>query len=182
MLWNRTIPPKLMMKATILWCSMHISQTDVGAANYVPIILLSLKFYLDQIRRFLGQGTFGTVVEAYDQRRNKAVAIKIVRWQEEFRDAAMEELRVLATLQEYDETNDNRCIHFSECFDYRGHICIVTELLDESVMGFLEGNMFVPFPNDNIQSFARQLLTSAACKLQSQTNIQPHSLCPLQGC
>lgn len=41
---------------------------------------------------------------------------------------------------------------------------IVTDLLGMSVFDFLKGNNFAPFPNSQIQHFARQLLTSVACK------------------
>lgn len=113
--------------------------------------------------KMLGQGTFGKVVQARDRRRNELVAIKIIRSVQKYRDASRIELRVLATLKANDPENRNRCIHLRDCFDYRGHICIVMDLLGQSVFDFLKGNSFVPFPNSQIQSFARQLLTSVAC-------------------
>ncbi|KAL7920869.1 serine/threonine protein kinase, CMGC group [Trichoderma austrokoningii] len=115
-----------------------------------------------QIVRLLGQGTFGKVVEARDLKRNKPVAVKIIRSVQKYRDASRIELRVLATLKANDEENRNRCIHLRDCFDYRGHICIVMDLLGQSVFDFLKGNGFVPFPNSQIQNFARQLFTSVA--------------------
>jgi dual-specificity kinase len=39
------------------------------------------------------------------------------------------------------------------------------DLLGQSVFDFLKANSFVPFPNSQIQNFARQLFTSVACKL-----------------
>ncbi|GAP89773.1 putative CMGC CLK protein kinase [Rosellinia necatrix] len=114
------------------------------------------------IRKLLGQGTFGKVVEARDRRRNKLVAIKIIRAVQKYRDASRIELRVLQTLKANDSENRNRCIHLRDCFDFRGHICIVMDLLGSSVFDFLKSNNFVPFPNSQIQSFARQLLTSVA--------------------
>jgi dual-specificity kinase len=121
----------------------------------------------DQVTKLLGQGTFGKVVQAQDRKRNKLVAIKIIRSVQKYRDASRIELRVLATLKANDHENRNRCIHLRDCFDYRGHICIVMDLLGQSVFDFLKGNSFVPFPNSQIQSFARQLFTSVACKLSS---------------
>ncbi|KAJ8121598.1 hypothetical protein ONZ43_g1988 [Nemania bipapillata] len=115
-----------------------------------------------QIRKLLGQGTFGKVVEARDRKRGKLVAIKIIRAVQKYRDASRIELRVLQTLKANDPENRNRCIHLRDCFDFRGHICIVMDLLGSSVFDFLKGNNFVPFPNSQIQSFARQLLTSVA--------------------
>lgn len=92
------------------------------------------------------------------------MAIKIIRSVQKYRDASRIEMRVLATLKANDERNRNQCIHLRDCFDYRGHICIVTDLLGKSVFDFLNGNSFVPFPKSHIQHFARQLLTSVACK------------------
>ena len=83
---------------------------------------------------------------------------------QKYRDASRIELRVLSTLSQNDRENRNKCIHLRDCFDFRNHICIVTDLLGQSVFDFLKGNQFVPFPSSQIQSFARQLLTSVACK------------------
>lgn len=122
-------------------------------------------FGLDQMVKLLGQGTFGKVVQARDRSRNRPVAIKIIRSVQKYRDASRIELRVLATLKANDAENRNRCIHLRDCFDFRGHICIVMDLLGQSVFDFLKANSFVPFPNSQIQSFARQLFTSVACEL-----------------
>ncbi|KDN68298.1 hypothetical protein CSUB01_10438 [Colletotrichum sublineola] len=115
-----------------------------------------------QVVKLLGQGTFGKVVQARDRQRDKMVAIKITRATPKYRYASRIELRVLATLKENDSMNRHRCIHMRDCFDYRGHICIVTDLLGQSVFDFLKSNNFLPFPNSHIHSFARQLFSSVA--------------------
>ena len=115
----------------------------------------------------LGQGTFGKVVKAYDKKSRKYVAIKVIRSVQKYRDASQIELRVLSTLSSNDKRNRNKCIHLVDCFDYQNHICIVTDLLGMSVFDFLKANSFVPFPSSQIQSFARQLLTSVACAFSS---------------
>ncbi|KAJ5552008.1 hypothetical protein N7535_000046 [Penicillium sp. DV-2018c] len=112
--------------------------------------------------KLLGQGTFGKVVEAYDKQRKARCAVKIIRSIQKYRDASRIELRVLSTLASNDKSNRNKCIHLRDCFDFRNHICIVTDLLGQSVFDFLKGNGFVPFPSSQIQSFARQLFTSVA--------------------
>lgn len=80
----------------------------------------------------------------------------------QYRDASRIELRVLQTLKNADADNRNRCIQLRDCFDWRGHICIVTPLLGLSVFDFLKSAGFVPFPGSHIQAFARQLLGSIA--------------------
>ncbi|OTB07957.1 hypothetical protein M426DRAFT_19510 [Hypoxylon sp. CI-4A] len=132
---------------------------DDGHYIVVPDADLTSQY---QMIKLLGQGTFGKVVQARDRKRNKLVAIKIIRAVQKYRDASRIELRVLQTLKANDEENRNRCIHLRDCFDFRGHICIVMDLLGSSVFDFLKSNNFVPFPNSQIQSFARQLFTSVA--------------------
>ncbi|EFX00293.1 protein kinase [Grosmannia clavigera kw1407] len=132
-----------------------------------------------QLVKLLGQGTFGKVVQARDRRSKKLVAIKIIRSVQKYRDASRIELRVLETLKANDRENRNRCIHLFECFDFRGHICIVMDLLGQSIFDFLKGNTFVPFPNSQIQSFARQLFTSVAFLHDLQlihTDLKPENI------
>ena len=117
----------------------------------------------DKIAKMLGQGTFGKVVEAFDRQKHTKCAIKIIRSVPKYRDASRIELRVLTTLASNDKHNRNRCIHLRDCFDFRNHICIVTDLYSQSVFDFLKANSFVPFPSSHIQTFAKQLLASVAC-------------------
>lgn len=112
------------------------------------------------IVRLLGQGTFGKVVECVDRLNNEKVAIKIIRNIPKYRDAAKIELRILSTLKKFDYDNLNHCIHLKECFDYRGHICIVTDLLKILLYDFLERNKFISFPGLHIQAIAKQLIRS----------------------
>lgn len=120
--------------------------------------------FADEIQRLLGQGTFGKVVEAYDRKKKTRCAIKVIRSVQKYRDASRIELRVLSTLASNDKTNRNKCIHLRDCFDFRNHICIVTDLYGQSVFDFLKSNQFVPFPSTHIQNFAKQLFISVACE------------------
>ena len=125
---------------------------------------ISLIQLADTIVRLLGQGTFGKVVEAVDRDKGTKCAVKIIRSVQKYRDASRIELRVLSTLAQNDKSNKNKCIHLRQCFDFRNHICIVTDLYGQSVFDFLKNNNFTPFPSSHIQTFARQLFTSVACK------------------
>lgn len=129
--------------------------------------------------KLLGQGTFGKVVEAWDRQRKSRCAVKIIRSIQKYRDASRIELRVLSTLASNDKSNRNKCIHLRDCFDFRNHICIVTDLLGQSVFDFLKGNGFVPFPSSQIQQFARQLFTSVACKFDCTSFTTFHADLPV---
>ncbi|GMM30460.1 serine/threonine protein kinase [Martiniozyma asiatica (nom. inval.)] len=114
------------------------------------------------IKELLGQGTFGKVIRAYDNYTKEEVAVKIIKSIHKYREASKIELRVLSMLKKHDPSNEYQCIHFRECFDYRNHICIVTDLLKMSLYDYMEKNSFLSFPGSHIQAFARQLLRSVA--------------------
>lgn len=151
----------IVVPASDLTDRCELSQVLVHGLIEIVILMFS-----DVITRLLGQGTFGKVVQARERKTGESVAIKIIRSVQKYRDASRIELRVLSTLKANDDKNVNRCIHLRDCFDYRGHICIVMDLLGQSVFDFLKSNSFVPFPNSQIQNFAKQLFTSVACKCQ----------------
>ncbi|KAJ3412249.1 dual specificity protein kinase kns1 [Chytridiales sp. JEL 0842] len=115
-----------------------------------------------KIMRLLGQGTFGKVVEAYDRTKKIRVAIKIIRAVQKYRDASKIEMKVLNALKVNDPYNQKRCIHLMGYFDYRNHICMVFELLSQSVFDFLKANEFHPFPTWQIQSFSAQIIEAVA--------------------
>ncbi|KAJ2802874.1 serine threonine protein kinase CMGC group, partial [Coemansia helicoidea] len=115
-----------------------------------------------KIRRLLGQGTFGKVMECEDSVAGRLVAIKVIRAVPKYRDAAKIEIRVLQTLQRGDPTNAYQCMHVNETFDHRNHVCMVFDLLGPSVFDFLKENEFRPFSLHHVQLFAEQLLRSVA--------------------
>ncbi|CDS11137.1 hypothetical protein LRAMOSA03400 [Lichtheimia ramosa] len=115
-----------------------------------------------QIHETLGQGTYGKVVKCYDHVRRCSVAIKIIRAIPKYKEASQTEIRVLDKLKDRDSLNFNQCIHLLDWFEYCNHVCMVFELLDQSVFDFLKANHFEPFPISHIQHFAKQLLTSVA--------------------
>jgi dual-specificity kinase len=69
------------------------------------LLLYTESASIDRTVRLLGQGTFGKVVEAYDNRDRRRVAVKIIRAIQKYRDASRIEMRVLEKLKEKDPTN-----------------------------------------------------------------------------
>lgn len=114
-------------------------------------------------------------MRAIDRSTKDIVAIKIVRAVRKYQKAAAIQLRVLSMLKANDPENRNRCIRLRDCFNYRGHICIVMELAGQSVDAFLRHNNFIPFPISHIRSFARQMLGSTACRYSGVLGFVSHS-------
>ncbi|TPX51857.1 hypothetical protein SeLEV6574_g00046 [Synchytrium endobioticum] len=132
-----------------------------------------------RILKLLGQGTFGKVVEAYDRHTKKNVAIKIIRSVQKYRDASKIEIKVLQAIRSHDPQNTKRCIHLRDVFDYRSHICMVFEVLSQSIFDFLKENKFLPFSMAQIRDFAHQILVAVefchSLKL-IHTDLKPENL------
>ncbi|EXK23537.1 CMGC/CLK protein kinase [Fusarium oxysporum f. sp. melonis 26406] len=132
---------------------------DDGSYKVTPNTKLTEQF---EVLDSLGEGGFAKVVRARQIAKHKLVAIKISALGKECSDAARNEIRILKTIKMHDKKNENRCIHAQMCFEYRGHICMVMKLLAQSTHDFLKENNLDPFPDSQIQSFAKQLFGSVA--------------------
>ncbi|CAI5757158.1 unnamed protein product [Candida verbasci] len=166
------------VKTNVIPHQSHLGPCDDSQGHYIIKIneIFANRF---TIIKLLGQGTFGKVVQCFDKVNREHVAIKIIRNIQKYRDAAKIELRILSTLKKFDNANENHCIHLRECFDFRGHICIVTDLLKISLYDFLEGNKFLSFPGSHIQAISKQVLRSV-CFLHDlnliHTDLKPENI------
>ena len=55
------------------------------------------------MKRILGKGTFGTVLQCYDSERNENVAIKVVRAVDKYKQSARFEITILKAVSTYSE-------------------------------------------------------------------------------
>ncbi|MCO5572222.1 hypothetical protein L7F22_025974 [Adiantum nelumboides] len=115
-----------------------------------------------KILQKMGEGTFGRVLECWDEESQEVVAIKVIRSAEKYREAAMIEIDVLYTLAEKDRSGSRGCVQMRRWFDYRNHICIVFEKLGSSLYDFLRASDYRPLSLDLVREFGRQLLESVA--------------------
>ncbi|XP_075064335.1 dual specificity protein kinase CLK3 [Mixophyes fleayi] len=106
----------------------------------------------------LGEGTFGKVVECLDHDRCCIrVALKIIRNERKYREAAELEINVLKKIRERDQENKYMCVLMRDWFEYHGHVCIAFELLGKSTFDFQKENNFLPYPLGHIRHMAFQL-------------------------
>uniref|UniRef100_A0A3P9JMU6 Protein kinase domain-containing protein n=1 Tax=Oryzias latipes TaxID=8090 RepID=A0A3P9JMU6_ORYLA len=107
------------------------------------------------VEKFLGEGTFGKVAKCKNLSTNKDVAIKIIK--NGFDNAGENELKALIEISKLDadEYNLVKCV---DVFLYKSHVCIVFEILDQSLYDFLEDRRFRPLFVQEIRAIAWQLL------------------------
>jgi len=88
------------------------------------------------------------------------IAVKVIKNVPKYRDAAKIELEVLRVLNDGDPDGLNRCVKLQDDFDFRGHICMVFDLLGISLYDFMKENAFRPFELPEVQHFAKQLMSA----------------------
>lgn len=132
-----------------------------------------------QAMQLLGQGTFGKVVKCKDYLNDITVAVKIIRAVDRYRQAAKTELRVLQTIKENDRSGQYQCLLLREFFDYKNHICLVTDLYGRSVYDFMTNNGYARFPGSHVQAIGKQLVRSV-CFLHDlgiiHTDLKPENI------
>lgn len=119
-----------------------------------------------KIHSLAGQGTFGTVLNAYDQRRTENVAIKVVRCVKRYLDAAYVEIDILDNLRKADKTGNSLCVRMRKSFvchhRHKRHVCLVFEPLGRSLYDFLKRNDFQGFSLEHVRDFSYQILFGIA--------------------
>ena len=116
--------------------------------------------YRYEIIGLLGKGSFGEAVQCYDHKNKEIVCIKIINSREEFQSQAMIEIKILTSISLNDVNNDSGNIKFYHYFNFRRHICIVSELLGENLYQIIQLNNFKGLNLSLIRYYTIELLFS----------------------
>lgn len=107
----------------------------------------------------LGNGTFGNVTLARDHKykSRKFVALKIIKNDLNWSLQSINEIKILKALNTSTDTCDH-VLKYLEHFNFRSHMCIVTELLSVNLFTVIESTGFKGMELELVQQFARQIL------------------------
>uniref|UniRef100_A0A8C7YJX2 Protein kinase domain-containing protein n=1 Tax=Oryzias sinensis TaxID=183150 RepID=A0A8C7YJX2_9TELE len=110
---------------------------------------------LYQVGKFLGRGSYGRVAECTKMGSNETFAIKIV---DDLRAGSeeMEAMKIIRSLN----PDQNNLIKIHECFQYKDYMCLVYEMLDESLEDFIGKRSFHPAHLCQIRAIAQQMLVA----------------------
>lgn len=120
--------------------------------------------YRYEVGQLLGQGSFGNVVLCKDHKfvglAPRNVAVKVVKNNLEWTLQAVNEVKVLKHLN-----NTNECqnvLQYLDHFHFRGHMCIVSELLSINLFTLLEMTNFRGLSLDLVSTISQQALRGLA--------------------
>lgn len=114
--------------------------------------------------RKLGWGHFSTVWLAKDSKLNIHVAMKIVRSAQGYRETAVDEIKLLSKINITDKEHPGHqyLIKLIDYFDHNGpngtHICIVFEVLGESLLGLIRRYKHKGLPIKFVKQIAKEIL------------------------
>jgi len=117
-----------------------------------------------EVSTVIGKGSFGQVVKAYDSTRGESVAIKIIKSKKPFLQQAKTEIELLQFLNTKDPTDTACIVRLQEHFMYRGHQCLVFEMLSYNLYDLLRHTTFKGVSLNLIRKFGKQIL-KALCFL-----------------
>lgn len=121
-----------------------------------------------RIVRKLGWGHFSTVWLAWDSANDRHVAIKIVRSSLNYTEAALDEIKILETIQSGNPNHEGKK-HIVQLFDHfihKGpdgeHVCMIFEVLGENML-----NLLVRYKDFQVKR-QRQIDESLKCKSNNE--------------
>ena len=125
----------------------------------------------------LGKGSFGQVLQCRDHKTGDMVAIKIIRNKKRFHHQALVEIKVLENLVKWDPDEKHFVIRMVDSFTFRGHLCIVTELLSINLYELVKANSFAGFTTTLIRRFTMQILLRHQRVVHCDLKPEVHSPC-----
>jgi len=118
--------------------------------------------YRYEIISLLGKGSFGKVLKCYDHKEKNYVAVKIIKNKKRFEKQGMVEVKVLDAIKSRDPENvmNSYNIKFIESFYFRGHLCIVNELLGINLYEWIKNGGFRGVTVSMIRHITKEILIS----------------------
>ncbi|XP_041836121.1 homeodomain-interacting protein kinase 1 isoform X3 [Melanotaenia boesemani] len=118
-----------------------------------------------EVLEFLGRGTFGQVAKCWKRGTNEIVAIKILKNHPSYARQGQIEVGILTRLSA-ENADEYNFVRSYECFQHKGHTCLVFEMLEQNLYDFLKHSKFSPLPLRHIRPILQQVAT-ALMKLKS---------------
>lgn len=122
-----------------------------------------------KILDLLGTGTFGQVVKCIHLRSGQMVAVKVIKNQKAYFNQAWVEFNMLKMLHEENPAESTRhVVKLFSHFIFRGHLCLVFEMLSITLLTFIESNEYRGFRLNTVQTQVRQLLSALVALEKSE--------------
>ncbi|XP_035378619.1 homeodomain-interacting protein kinase 1-like [Electrophorus electricus] len=131
-----------------------------------------------EVLESLGRGTFGQVAKCWKRGTSEVVAIKILKSHPSYARQGQNEVSILSRLSR-ENADEFNFVRAYECFQHKKHICLVFEMLGQSLYDFLKRSKFSPLLLKCIRPVLQQV-AKALMKLKSlgliHTDLKPDNI------
>jgi len=110
-----------------------------------------------EVLEFLGIGAFGKVSRCIDHKTGETVAVKVFKRSKNYERQAAVEMRLFDVIQS-NVSIRSKIVNLKDSFKFRGHVCLVYELLSLSLQEFIRQNDYKGFSPGWISKITHQLL------------------------
>ena len=128
---------------------------DLGNYNLIQGDSIAYRF---EVLEILGRGSFSQVCRCLDHKKSEIVALKIIKNKKKFIAQANIEIRLLENINNKDLDESSNVIHLKESFIFRGHTCLVFDLLSINLYELLKDNNFKGLSLHLIRKITTQIL------------------------
>ncbi|KAI0462408.1 hypothetical protein LJB42_003900 [Komagataella kurtzmanii] len=143
--------------------SMNNPSNNFGFDNADKSYIANIGDHLNyryEILNYMGKGSFGNVISCLDHKNQSVVAIKIIKNEMCWSLQAISEIKMLKSLQSRHPHINNHIVRYLDNFHFRGHVCIVSELLLTDLYQVIQSTSFRGLDLNLIQIIARQFIQS----------------------
>ncbi|XP_076828229.1 homeodomain-interacting protein kinase 1-like [Brachyhypopomus gauderio] len=152
--------------------SSFLSMDDYRLVQHEVLCSASNRY---EVLEFLGRGTFGQVAKCWKRGTSQSVAIKILKNHPAYARQGLIEMSILSRLNK-ENVDEFNIVRSYECFQHRNHLCLVFEMLGQSLQDFVKHS---PLPLKCIRPIVQQL-AMALLKLKSlgliHTDLKPDNI------
>ena len=118
------------------------------------------------VKKLLGDGTFGRVLEVEDSQDQSIKALKVIRAVKRYISAAKIEAEILIRLGRADPENNSKVVKLYDAFPFENNYALVFEPMGPSLYDVIKrndykGTVHAGFSMYEVQQFARQILQAA---------------------
>ncbi|XP_076828227.1 homeodomain-interacting protein kinase 1-like [Brachyhypopomus gauderio] len=152
--------------------SSFLSMDDYRLVQHEVLCSASNRY---EVLEFLGRGTFGQVAKCWKRGTSQSVAIKILKNHPAYARQGLIEMSILSRLNK-ENVDEFNIVRSYECFQHRNHLCLVFEMLGQSLQDFIKHS---PLPLKCIRPIVQQL-AMALLKMKSlgliHTDLKPDNI------
>eukprot|EP00759_Apiculatamorpha_spiralis_P027709 PhF_6_TR30431/c0_g1_i1/m.44667/K08832/SRPK3, STK23; serine/threonine-protein kinase SRPK3 len=109
----------------------------------------------------LGWGYFSTVWLVWDHQDNRFAAMKVQKSAQHYRDAAMDEIKLLSEIMQGSPTQNSCCARLLDFFDHKGpnglHVCMIFDVLGENLLKLIERYDYRGIPLPIVKNIMKQV-------------------------